>query len=167
MTGPTISPCWVNPVLVELAPLLEGGIFSMSVPGVFLLRSAGVHQYIGYWRWMLLISKDDTRVRIALSSTNGSRYHPSCDNVGSTAASSAVAPAGGYTVSVNVIAAEASPHDRAPASQRRFSKFELSMKSFVTQTPTRAERKWPNKPLRGWAKGDEMKLYSRMAAAPY
>lgn len=115
---------------------------------------------------MLLRSSDVTRRRAVLSSTRGSRYQPSCPISESTAASSAVAPAGGCIVFVRVIAAEASPQANAPATHRRFSKFGLSEKSLVTLIPMKAERKCPIIVLRGWEKGDPMALYSNIAAAP-
>lgn len=101
-----------------------------------------------------------------LSSTRGSRYQPSCPIVVSTAARSAVAPAGGCIVLVRVMAADASPQANAPATHRRFSKFELSEKSLVTLIPMKAERICPRMVLRGWEKGDPMALYSKIAAAP-
>lgn len=115
---------------------------------------------------MLLISRLTTRVRAALRMTKGSRNQPSCSTCGSMAASSAVAPAGGYTVFVMVIKAEARPHARAPASHRRFSKSDLREKSFVMPTPTRAAKKCPIIVFRGWARGDSMVLNSSIAAAP-
>ena len=107
-----------------------------------------------------------TRIRAVLSSTRGSRYQPSCPIFESTAASSAVAPAGGCIVFVRVMAAEASPQANGPATHRRLSKFELSEKSLVTLIPMKAERKCPMTVLRGWEKGDPMALYSKIAAAP-
>ncbi len=97
----------------------------------------------------------------------GSRYHPRCETTGSTAARRAVAPAGGWTVFVKVMAADASPHAIAPATHRRLSKWGLNLKSLVIVTPTTAEMKCPTMEFRGWARGDSIVLYSRMAAAPF
>lgn len=36
----------------------------------------------------------------------------------------------------------------------------------VMATAITAEKKWPKMRFRGWARGDSMVLYSRMAAAP-
>ena len=80
-------------------------------------------------------------MRMELRRTRGSRYHPNCSTCGSTDASNAVAPPGGYTVCVRDMSAEADPHDIAPESQRTLSKEELSLKSFVTMMPVTAERK--------------------------
>ena len=115
---------------------------------------------------MLLIKSDVTNMRAVLSSTRGSKYQPSGSTCGSTAASNAVAPAGGCIVFVRVMAAEASPQANAPATHRRFSKLGLSVKSLATLIPITAERKCPIIILRGWASGDWMVLYSRIAAAP-
>ena len=115
---------------------------------------------------MLFRRSDVTKVRAVLSRTRGSKYQPSCSTCGSTAASNAVAPAGGCIVFVRVMAAEANPQANAPATHRKFSKFELSEKSSVILTPMTAERKCPIMILRGWARGDSMVLYSKIAAAP-
>ena len=70
-------------------------------------------------------------------------------------------------VFVTVIRAEATPQAIAPAIHRILWKREFNMKSLVIPTPERAERKWPIMRLRGWARGDSMALYSRIATAPY
>ncbi len=115
---------------------------------------------------MLLRRSDVINVRAVLSRTRGSKYQPSCSTCGSTAASNAVAPAGGCIVFVRVIAAEARPQANAPATHRKFSKLGLTEKSLVILIPMTAERKCPIIVLRGWARGDSMVLYSKIAAAP-
>ena len=115
---------------------------------------------------MLLRRSEVTKVRAVLSRIRGSKYQPSCSTCGSTAASNAVAPAGGCIVFVSVIAAEASPQANAPATHRRFSKSGLSEKNLVILIPMTAERKFPTMILRGWARGDSIVLYSKIAAAP-
>lgn len=82
------------------------------------------------------------------------------------AASSAVAPAGGWTVLVKPMKAEARPTARAPATHRKFSKLEFNRNSLVMLTPIIAEKSWPRMMLRGCANGDSIALYSRIAAAP-
>ena len=142
------------------------GVFSISLVLEALPTFAGVHQNVGYRRCILLMTSDIINVKIVLSSTNGSRYHPRRSTCGSTAASKAVAPAGGYTVFVTVIIADANPHVRAPASHLRFSKSALSLKSFVMPTPTVADMMCPMIAFRGWASGDSIVLNSKIAAAP-
>jgi len=70
-------------------------------------------------------------------------------------------------VLVKLMNADARPTDRAPATQRRFSKSGFRWKSFVIPTPMIAENTWPRIALRGWASGESIVLYSRIAAAPY
>ena len=142
------------------------GAFSMSLVLIVLPTFPGVHQNVGYRRCILLMIRDIINVKIALSSTSGSRYHPRRSTWGSTAASKAVAPDGGYTVFVIVIAADADPHARAPASHLRSSKSALSLKSFVMPTPTAADIVCPTIAFRGWASGDSIVLNSKIAAAP-
>ena len=142
------------------------GAFSMSLLLEALPTLAGVHQNVGYRRCILLMTSDVINVKIALSSTSGSRYQPRRSTCGSAAASKAVAPDGGYTVFVIVIAADATPHARAPASHLRSSKSALSLKSFVMPTPTAADIMCPTIAFRGWANGDSIVLNSKIAAAP-
>ncbi len=123
--------------------------FSMSSSLPLLPRCAAVHQYMGYCRWMLLTISETTSVRPVLKATSGRRYHPRRSTWGSTAANSAVAPAGGYIVFVTVIEADARPQARAPAIHRKFSKLGLRLKSFVTPMPTRAARICPMNAFRG------------------
>ena len=125
------------------------GAFSISLVSEALPTFAGVHQKVGYRRCILLMTSDVINVRVPLSNTSGNRYHPRRSTCGSTAASKAVAPDGGYTVFVTVIAADANPHARAPASHLRSSKSALSLKSFVMPTPTAADIMCPMIAFRG------------------
>lgn len=50
--------------------------FSMSSVFLTLPTSAGLHQYVGYCRWILLRSNETTSVRAELSITSGRRNHP-------------------------------------------------------------------------------------------
>ena len=142
------------------------GAFSVSLVLEALPTFAGVHQKVGYRRCILLMTSDVISVKVPLSNTSGNRYHPRRSTCGSTAASKAVAPDGGYTVFVTVIAADANPHARAPASHLRSSKSALSLKSFVMPTPRAADITCPTIAFRGWASGDSIVLNSRIAAAP-
>lgn len=161
---------WATAPASELEPseilILFVGAFSISSSLEAFPTLAGVHQKLGYRRWMLLMTSDVISTKVALSSTKGSRYHPRLSTCVSTAASKAVAPAGGYTVFVTVIAADATPHANAPASHLRFSKSALSLKSFVMPMPTTADITCPIIAFRGWARGDSIVLNSKMAAAP-
>ena len=147
---------------------VDDGTVSMSLllPFLLLVKSTGVHQYVGYLRCILFKSSDVSRVKVVESSTSGRRYQPSCCTVGSMAASSAVAPAGGYIVFVKVMTPEAAPHARPPASHLRSSKLSLRVNSLVMPIPTAVARRCPMTVLRGCARGDSMVLYSRIAAAP-
>ena len=98
---------------------------------------------------MLFRINDVVNVKAVESSTRGSRYQPSCCTVGSTAASRAVAPAGGYMVFVKVMTADASPHASAAASHRSCSKFWLMVKSLVIPIPIAVAMAWPKMVLRG------------------
>ncbi len=86
---------------------------------------------------------------------------------GVVAARSAVAPAGGWIVFVIPMKADVRPTERAPAIQRRFSKFGFSWKSFVMPTPVMDAKTWPRIAFLGWASGESIVLYSRIAAAPW
>ena len=117
---------------------------------------------------MLLMISADVSISIEPSKISGSNHHPRPVMVVSVAASSAVAPAGGWTVLVMLITTLAAPTDRAPASHLKRSKSDSGRrwKSLVMQTPINAAKKCPKTRFRGWASGDSMVLYSRMAAAP-
>ena len=145
--------------------VLHVDTFSMS--GADLSRFAAVHQNIGNCRWMLLNIRDVARVMTELKSTSGRRNHPRREIVGSVAARSAVAPAGGWTVLVNPITAEAKPQANAPASHLISSNRWLSPKSLVTPIPITAAMKCPTIEFRGCDRGDSIVLYSSIAAAPY
>ena len=99
--------------------------------------------------------------------TRGTRYQPKSVTSGVVAASSAVAPAGGWIVLVSPITADDVLTARAPASQRRLLKpSPVCWKALVMAIPIMAERICPKITLRGWASGEEMLLYSRIAEAP-
>jgi hypothetical protein len=70
---------------------------------------------------------------------NGSRNQPNAVISGEVEHSKAVAPAGGWTVFVIPITAEAAPTERAPATQRRDSKCGLCWKSLVMPIPIVAD----------------------------
>ena len=86
--------------------------------------------------------------------------------LGSIAASSAVAPAGGYTVPVIVIAADAIPTDKPAARNLNSSYCPLSRKSLVILIPMAAARSSPRIAFRGCASGEDRVLNWRIAAAP-
>jgi hypothetical protein len=69
-------------------------------------------------------------------------------------------------VLVKPMKADVRPTARAPAIQRRLSKFGFSWKSFVTPTPIIDANTWPRIAFRGWENGESIVLYSRIAAAP-
>jgi hypothetical protein len=62
---------------------------------------------------------------------------------------------------------EARPTDSAPERNLREEKCGERRKSLVMETPMMEERIWPRIAGRGCARGEEMVLYSRMAAAPF
>ena len=97
----------------------------------------------------------------------GIKSHPSDVIVGSVAQSSAVAPAGGCTVFVMPITADATPTESAPATHRSDSKCGERWNSLVMLMPMVAEKIWPNRVLRGCARGESIVWYSRIAVAPY
>lgn len=117
---------------------------------------------------MLLMRSADVSMRMHPNRVSASSHHPSSVMMESVAASNAVAPAGGCTVFVMLINTLAKPTERAPASHLSFSNSEAGRreKSLVMQIPVRAARMCPRMRLRGWASGDSMVLYSRIAAAP-
>ena len=96
----------------------------------------------------------------------GIMSHPSDVIVGSVAQRSAVAPAGGCTVFVMPITADATPTESAPATHRSDSKCGERWNSLVMLMPMVAEKIWPNRVLRGCARGESIVWYSRMAVAP-
>ena len=87
---------------------------------------------------------------------NGSRNHPSAVISDEVEHSKAVAPAGGWTVFVIPITAEATPTERAPAIQRRDSKCGLYWKSLVMLIPTVADKICPKTAQRGCERGDSI-----------
>jgi hypothetical protein len=131
-----------------------------------LLRSAGVHQYIGNCCWILFNTHPTATNSELPSIISGSRNQPKAVISGDVAHNNAVAPAGGWIVFVMPMTAEATPTESAPAIQRRDSKCELCWNSFVMQMPIVAENIWPRTALRGWERGDSIAWYSRIAAAP-
>ena len=68
---------------------------------------------------------------------------------------------------VTPMSAEARPTDSAPERNLREEKCGERRKSLVMETPMMEERIWPRIEARGCARGEEMVLYSRMAAAPF
>jgi hypothetical protein len=82
------------------------------------LRSSAVHQYIGYRRWMLFTRSAVQIMRIQPSCIIGTRNQPNSNEVLSTTAQRAVAPAGGCTVLVKFMTAVAVAQAREPPIHR-------------------------------------------------
>lgn len=83
--------------------------------------------------------------------TIGKKYQDKARISSFVAGSRAVAPAGGWVVSVTSMATTAMADDREAASQRNSWNLESgrNSKSLVTQTPIKALMKWPKISARG------------------
>lgn len=128
------------------------------------------------------------------TTTSGTRAHPSRATAGCVTAARAVAPAGGWTVSVRPVARRVRAVARAPAGhfggavvvvlweevvvvveeeeeeeergEGEKGEREGGKKILLTATPMMLDRKCPTRALRGWARGESMAWNSRTAVAP-
>ncbi|KAL8789438.1 MAG: hypothetical protein Q9213_001195 [Squamulea squamosa] len=120
--------------------------------------TAGSNQNTGYLLCILLKNKAVTSTTALLSKITGNRYQPNSLTFISTAASNAVAPAGGWVVFVACMITIATAVEREPTSHSNDWNFSggSRLNNFTVQTAETAEMKWPTISARGWARGLSM-----------
>lgn len=174
-----LTSTWIFPGHDTRNPRLRGTILESPVVSLLahtplrllvlrdrLPRSSAVHQYIGYRRWMLFTRSAVQIMRIQPSCIIGTRNQPNSNELLSTTAQRAVAPAGGCTVLVKFMTAVAVAQAKEPPIHRMDWKWGLNANSLPIPIPIIEPQSWPRITFRGCASGDSIEQNCSTAAAP-
>lgn len=145
----TASSAVASRPIIRQPYLLTEEAFSTSFGLTSSPTGSAVHQYVGYWRWMLFTRKAKLMVKAMPNKMKGTNIHPIAMTIESVEASRAVAPPGGCTVLVALITMDAAAQPKAPETHWTSSKSDLSWNSFEIATPTTAHNAWPMMAFRG------------------